>query len=140
MENLKDDGMGQSPPRFRYYKVEGSALEILMAYKVELETLVADRQNLEQEFAERADQHTEYHRANLQSMWKRLAASVGLDPDKTWGRPEYQVEIRFLEDGFGAILYVPRHTNPLQHLLGDEPVGEPSDPTTDIPSKDITRH
>lgn len=127
-------------PQFRYYKVEGPALELLKAYKVELEALVTDRQKLELEFVERANQQTEYHQGNLQAMWRRLAASVGLDPDTTWGSPEYQIEARYTDDGFGAILYMPRQSNPMRDLLAGEPVAPPQDPATDIPSEDTTRH
>ena len=127
-------------PKFRYYKVEGSSLEILRAYKAELEALVEGRKKLELEFAERANQQSDYHKSNLRSMWQRLVASVGLDPNTTWGSPEYQVEVRYLDDGFGAILYTPRHANPLREMLGDEPVGQPSNPAIDIPPKGTTRH
>lgn len=127
-------------PNFRYYKIEGPMLEILKAYRDELETLITDRQKLEQEFTARANQQAEYHQANLRSMWRRLAASVGLDPDTTWGSPEYQIEARYMEDGFGAILYMPRATNPMRDILGDDPVGERSDPETDIPPESVTRH
>ena len=127
-------------PKFRYYKLEGDALEILRAYKAELDALVADREKLEMEFAERAQQQAEYHQANLRSMWRRLSASVGLDPDNTWGSPEFQIESRYLDDGFGAILYMPRHTNPLRQALEGEAVAGPENPETDIPPKDTTRH
>lgn len=127
-------------PKFRYYKVEGANLELLKAYKEGLTALVEDRHKLEQEYAERLNQQAEYHQANLRALWRRLAASVGLDPDKTWGSPEWQIEGRYLDEGFGAILYQPRHTNPLRELLGGEPVAEPEDPATDIPPKDTTRH
>lgn len=132
--------MSHEPPKFRYYKVEGPALELLRAYRAELEALVDDRNKLEQEFAERAQQQGEYHQANLRAMWRRLSASVGLDPEKTWGSPEYQIEARYLDEGFGAILYMPRHTNPARDLLQGEPVAAPENPETDIPSKDTTRH
>jgi hypothetical protein len=132
--------MSQEPPKFQYYKVEGDGLELLKAYKAELEALVDDRQRLEKEFAERAEQQAEYHQANLRAMWRRLSASVGLDPDTTWGSPEFQIEARYIDDGFGAILYMPRHTNPLRDMLGGEPVGQPQDPATDVPPKDTTRH
>lgn len=128
------------PPQFRYYKIEGPALEILKAYKAELDALVNDRMKLEQEFNERADQQAVYHQANLRSLWRPMAASVGLDPDKTWGSPEYQIESRYLEHGFGAILYVPRHTNQLREALEGVPVAEPSSPETDVPPEDTTRH
>lgn len=128
------------PPKFRYYKLEGQSLELLRAYQDELETLVSDRKKLEIEFAERAQQQAEYHQANLRSMWQRLSASVGIDPNKTWGSPEYQIESRYIDSGFGAILYMPRHTNPMREVLQGEPVAEPENPETDIPPEDTTRH
>ncbi len=127
-------------PTFRYYKIEGDALEVLRAYRAELEAMVADHEKLETEFAERAQQQVEYHQANLRSMWHRLAASVGLDPDNTWGSPEYQIEARYTEDGFGALLYIPRHTNPLRDMLAGEPVAKPENPETDVPDDKTTRH
>lgn len=127
-------------PKFRYYPVKDPFLEVLRAYQGELDATIDDRDKLEAEFAERARQQAEYHQANLRSMWRRLSASVGLDPDLTWGSPEYQIEARYLDDGFGAILYVPRHENPLQGMLRGIPVGQPSDPAIDIPPKEVTRH
>ena len=127
-------------PKFRYYKVEGPALEILRAYRAELTALIDDRQKLEEEFAERAQQQGEYHQENLRAMWRRLAASVGLDPEKTWGSPEFQIEARYLDDGFGAILYMPRHTNPARDMLRGEPITEVENPETDIPNDETTRH
>ena len=81
-----------------------------------------------------------HHQANLRSLWCRLSASVGLDPDTTWGSPEYQIEARFTDDGFGALLYMPRHTNPLAQALQGVPISQPQDPETEIPPKDVTRH
>lgn len=128
-------------PTFRYYKVEGAALELVRAYKNEIDAMLADRAALEKEFAERAKQHGEYHQANLRTLWQRMSASVGLDPETTWGSPEFQVETRYLDDGFGAILYMPMNPNPLRDLLsGDAAAAHPSDPTTDIPSKDTKVH
>lgn len=129
-------------PTFRYYKVEGEALELLRAYKGELDALTDDRLNLEKEFAERAQKQMEYRQANLRTMWRRLAASVGLDPNTTWGDTNYQVEARYLDDGFGAVLYVPSPPNPLQELLGvsDKPEDTPGDPALALPPKGTTRH
>lgn len=132
--------MSHEPPEFRYYKTEGPALDLLKAYAAEIDALAEGRQKLEHEIAERYAQLSAHRLANLQSLWARLAASVGLNPDDTWGSPEYQIETRFIDDGFGAILYTPRHANPMQAALESEPVAERSDPETDIPPKETTRH
>ncbi len=127
-------------PTFRYYKIEGAALELVRAYRIELDALMSDRAALEIEFAERAKQQGEYHQANLRAMWRRMAASVGLDPETTWGSPEFQVETRYLDDGFGAILYMPLNVDPLRNLLSGDAASQLPDPTTDIPSKDTKVH
>ena len=129
-----------SDQTFRYYKIEGDALELLRSYKNELDALVADRTALEAEFAERAQQQGEYHQANLRALWRRMAASVGLDPETTWGSPEFQIETRYLDHGFGALLYMPMSANPLHSLLGGEPATPLADPATDPPPKDTTVH
>jgi len=125
---------------FRYYKVKKEDLGLLEAYKNEVETMIQANKELENEFAERAKKLSNHHHSNLVLMWKRLSASVGLDPDKTWGRAEYQVETRYLEAGFGALLYVPRTSNPLQELMNEAPEADREDPETHIPDDTTTRH
>jgi hypothetical protein len=127
-------------PKFQYYKLEGPGLELLKAYKKELDAFLDGRDKLNEEFAERAKQQAEYHQANLRAMWRRLAASVGLNPDNTWASQEYQIEVRYIDDGFGAILYMPRHLNPAKKALGDEPIAQPQDPANDIPPEGTTKH
>jgi len=129
-----------SDTKFRYYRLGGDGLEVLKAYRAELDALMDDREALEKEFMERAQREGEYHQAKLRALWRRMAASVGLDPDNTWGSPEFQIETRFMKDGFGAILYMPRADNPMARMLGDLPIGEPENPETDIPDDETTRH
>ena len=128
-------------PKFAYYQVKGPALEVLRMYKEELEALQRGRIKLEEEFAARAKTQMEGHQGKLYKLWRQLAMSVGLDPDKTWGRPEYQIEVRYLKDGFGALLYSPRDANPINQLLGADSADlSDGDPALLVPSKDTTRH
>lgn len=118
--------------KFRYFRCTGAALDLLKAYQAELELLSVNHMKLHAELQERTEVLYCHHQGNLKSMWARLSALVGLDPKKTWGNPEYQIEARYLDDGFGAILYLPQsHGNTLQELLGgvagqpeDDPFGE----------------
>lgn len=132
--------MTDSQPQFRYYKVEGEGFELLKAYSNELKLMAADRDRLAREFEERAQKQAESHHVNLRSIWFRLAASVGLDPEKTWGSAEYQIEARYLDEGFGALLYTPRHTNPMQQALEGQPIAPREDPETEVPDETETRH
>ena len=114
---------------FRYFKCEGSALDLLRAYQDELELLSANHVKLHTEFQERSEAMHIHHQGNLKAMWQRLSAMVGLDPKKTWGNSEYQIEARYLKDGFGAILYLPRPDGDvLQTLMGAAAPAADNDP------------
>lgn len=118
-------------PTFQYFKCEGDAFEILKAYTAELKILAEGQMELHMEFAERSTKLQDHHQSNLRSMWRRMAALVGVDPDASWGKLEYQVEVRYLEDGFGAITFQPTPSHPLQALLDGDPVEPPIDPKTE---------
>lgn len=121
---------------FKYYKCEGPALTMLQAYKHELDTLVENRVALEKKFEKDYTQLQERHQATLRDLWRRMAAMVGLDPEGTWGNPEYQIEARYLEDGFGAVLFIPREPHPFQEILGqgEIPDEQPDEPVS-VPDK-----
>jgi hypothetical protein len=127
-------------PKFRYYQLKGEGLELLKAYRAELDALIDDRDALATEFAERSQQQSDYHNAKLRTLWQKMTALVGLDHDSTWGSPEYQIETRFFDAGFGALLFIPRPANPLAQMLEGLPIGEEQDPENDIPDDETTRH
>ncbi len=127
-------------PKFRYYRLIGEGLELLKAYRAELDVMLDDRDALATEFAERSNQQNEYHNAKLCALWRKMTALVGLDHETTWGSPEYQIETRFFEAGFGALLFIPRTNNPMARMLDHLPEGEEQNPETDIPDDETTRH
>lgn len=106
-----------SVAEFRYFPCTGAAFELLKAYRDEIDGLSQSHLKLHQEFQERSMALHQHHQGNLKSMWARLSAMVGLDPDKTWGNAEYQIEARYIEDGFGAIIYQPQQRGDLLHTL-----------------------
>ena len=61
-------------PKFRYYRLIGEGLDLLKAYKAELDAMLDDRDALAMEFAERSNQQNEYHNAKLCTMWRKMAA------------------------------------------------------------------
>ncbi len=127
-------------PKFRYFRCEDTAFELLKAYQNELELLSSNHVKLHMEFQERAEAMQQHHQSNLRSMWARLSAMVGLDPEKTWGNPEYQIEARYLKDGFGAILFIPQpRGTALQELLGGAPELIEEDDLTQETAPDKTR-
>jgi len=123
---------------FRYYRCEGPALDLLKAYRDELESLSVNHTKLHEEFQKRANEMQAHHQGNLHSMWKRISAMVGLDPEKTWGNPDYQIEARYLDDGFGALLFAPQSQgDALQELLGGLPVAAEEDDDDDDPTAEV---
>ncbi len=125
---------------FRYYQLEGEGLELLREYREGLDALVGARERLEAEYAERINKLNAAHQAKLRDMWYRMSAMVGLDPNKTWGSQEYQIETRYIADGFGAILYMPRRNNPFFQGPAEEAETTREDPEIDIPDDKTTRH
>jgi len=115
-----------------YYAVKGPALELMREYKKELDQLIAGRIALNREFTERIDQLGTNHNKTMRAIWQRMSAMVGLDPETTWGNPAYQVEVRYLKDGFGAITYI-------RPPDVDGAPQAPSNPRDHIPD-DATRH
>jgi hypothetical protein len=123
----------KKPSTFRYYPIEEPDLGVLRAYKVELDQFRAAREALAVEFEERIQKLSAHHTSNFRSMWWQLSESVGLDPEQTWGSPEYQVEVKYLDNGFGALLYIPQAAS----ILGMGGINEPDD---GIPDDKVTRH
>ncbi len=59
-------------PRFRYYRCEGPAFELLKAYRDELEILADNHAKMHAEFQERSNLMHKHHQGNLHSMWTRF--------------------------------------------------------------------
>ncbi len=89
------------------FKCEGATLDILRAYDDEVQSLIEDHDTLHKEFNERATKQKKVHESRLYELWTDIAMRLGLDPEKTWRSPEYQVETSYLREGFGAIVYTP---------------------------------
>ena len=109
-------------PKFKYFPCTGAALDLLRSYKAEIDMMRKADQALHEEFEKRFTAVREMHHARLRQLWFRLVASVGLDPDVTWQNPEYLIEVRYLDEGFGAVLYEPRQPNPVEQAMADQEI------------------
>ena len=112
---------------FHYYPCEGEALDLLRAYRDEMDAMINDHSVLQEDFNARAKAQADAHKANLREMWRRLSAMVGLDPDQTWGNPDFQIEARYVDDGFGAITFEPS-VHPLSGMTPGVQTGSLGDP------------
>ena len=125
------------PSTFRYYPLEPQHIPLLKAYKAELEAFREAREKLAAEFEERIQQLGEHHTSNYRSLSHELATAVGVDPEDSWGSPEYHVEMRYLENGFGAVTYTPPQPHSLSSLMGGRSVEEL---VINEPDDKVTRH
>lgn len=115
----------------------GEALDLLRKFNKELNDSLEARQNLQAEYNERLAQLSNTTTLNMREIWFKLAPMVDLDAEATWLDRAYGVETRYLDHGFGAVVYNPQMANPqnpIEALFGkqnqeeDEPV-PPVDPS-----------
>ena len=119
----------------KYFVCKGPAFDSLVAYKDEIEALLTDHEQVQKEFAEKALAQKEIHEAKLHDIWVTLMMRIGLDPAKTWQNPEYQVETRYLVDGFGAIVYEPIADNPFAAAIGRPSKDDDQPAVIEMPEK-----
>ena len=114
---------------FQFFPCKGEALILLRAYDDRMKQMVEDRAKIVEEFDKKAKEVMGVHQASLRETWRRMSALVGLDPDATWGNGEYQPEVRYLAEGFGAITFTPTPRSPFAEAFGGGDDGEDSEPS-----------
>lgn len=124
-------------PKFQFFPCKGEAMILLRAYNDGMDQMLADRTKLVEEFDQKMKDVMDRHQASLREIWRRMSALVGLDPNVTWGNNEYQPEVRYLEEGFGAITYTPTQMSSFAEAFGGGGGSEPSEPVeTEAPDKE----
>lgn len=119
-----------------YFVCKGPAFDALVAYKAEIDALVSDHENLQKDFNDRAVKLKTEHEGKLHDLWKTMAMRLGLDHVKTWQNPEYQVETRYITDGFGAVVYEPMPDHPFAAGMGIGKEEEEVEPAmVEVPDK-----
>ena len=99
---------------------QGPAFDMLKAYVEAHDLLISDQQKIQKEFAAKALKQREVHEANMHDLWVKMALLAGLDPSLTWLNPAYQVETRYIKEGFGAIVYEKVPDHPLAAIMGEK--------------------
>lgn len=123
--------MKKQDDELHYFVCVGPAFDALVAYKAEITALVQNHENLQKDFNDRAVALKVQHEAKLHSLWVTMVMRLGLDPVKTWQNPEYQVETRYLPDGFGAVVYEPIPDSPFARAMGQGKEG-PDEPAMEV--------
>ena len=120
----------------KYFVCKGPAFDSLVAYKDEIEALLTDHEQVQEEFTKKATAQKEIHEAKLHDIWVTLMMQLGLDPVVTWQNAEYQVETRYMPDGFGAIVYEPIADSPFAAIMGQPPKEDDDKPAViEMPKK-----
>lgn len=108
----------QTDKSFQYFPLKGEALALLAAFRSELSAGEEEQRALHVELQQRSDTMLQLRNAKMREMWIRMAASVGLDPDHTFTSPNYGIEARYIDEGFGALTYKKLPVHPYADALG----------------------
>lgn len=121
---------------FKFYPCESEALELLKKYHEGITRLHEKQTVLQKEYSEKLLENQKAAFAELGNLWRPMAAMAGLDPNvSSFSNPDYSVETKYLDKGFGGIVYQPRQRNPLEEMMGDQ-TDEPNDPDF-VPDKKL---
>lgn len=124
---------------FKHFVVDEEGRALLAEYREVMRSSNQELDDIHAEFSARSKKSREEGQAKLYGLWKRLSASVGLDPDKSWNDGQYGVETRYLESGFGALTYSQAALNPIEALMAlqqlDDKVDEGEEISSILPPK-----
>ena len=114
---------------FKFYPCTDKALELLRKYDKGLSTLNEKQGALNREYREKFLANQKEAFVELSDIWRIMAALAGIDPGTvSFSNPDYSIETKYLDQGFGGITYVPRQPNPF--MMGDDEDFSESDEIT----------
>lgn len=117
---------------FKFYPCMDEALELLKKYNKRLSALNEKQGSLDKEYREKFLANQKEAFVELSNTWRVMAALAGIDPNTiSFSNPDYSIETKYLDQGFGGINYMPRQPNPFEAMRGED--DEPDDPTPDKP-------
>lgn len=115
----------------KYFTCIGDALVTLKAYRDEIHAMQADHVAIRERYNTEAEQCRARHDTVLAELWKRLNMLIGLDHTKTWQNPEYQVETRYIEEGYGCVIFEKiTEDSPFARIMGVS--DEDSEPALEV--------
>lgn len=116
---------------FKHYPLPEEGLALMREYEALLDELSVELKALTEEYQGRAKACQENARAQMKTVWVKMATLAGVDAQATWDSSEWHVESRYIESGFAALTTYPRPQHPMAAFMG-EPPGE-EDTTPDKP-------
>ena len=122
----------QTDKSFKYFPLTGDALELLAAFRSEMSAGEEEQFALREELTKRSETMLMARNAALRELWTRMAASVGIGSE-AFDNPNYGIEARYLDEGFGALTYKQMPTHPLAELMGE--VAPEDDSPEAVPDK-----
>ncbi len=117
---------------FKHFPLPAEGIELMKQYDALLLSLTVDMAALTEEYQSRAKACQENVRAQMKTVWVKMATLAGVDAQATWDSNEWHVESRYCDSGFAALTTYPRPQHPMAALMGHPPTEEP-EPTPDTP-------
>lgn len=104
----------------KYFVLSGEALDLLKEFNEVLTENIEGTKKLQEEFESRSQQMHTKHNAELRALWFKMAPLVGLDAEATWHDRSYSVDTRYIDEGFGTIVFSPQasQSHPFTALFG----------------------
>ena len=103
---------------FRYFPLPPEGVELARQYKDVQKGLMDYIEKLQAEYGEKVKAHQVVAQEQLADLWVKIANTVGVDAQESLQNPEWDIETRYINDGFAAILFYPRQPNPLLEAMG----------------------
>ena len=92
---------------FHYHKFDEKDMPLVKEYAAEMKAYSERFRALQKQLESEAQTLTEAHRLVMKRKWAGLMAAVDLDSEQTWSAAEYAIELRFVDDGFAAVVFMP---------------------------------
>lgn len=109
---------------FKHYPLPPTGLTLLKQFRDETNRMSDSVEALHAEYQARIDACHLHSRKRLRDLWYQIAPLAGVDAEATWNTGGWQVETRYIDSGFGALIYYPRPQHPLAALMGNAPKEE----------------
>ena len=114
---------------FKHFPLPDEGLVLMKMYEGFLDELTVDMKALTEEYQGRAKAAQENARAQMKTVWVKMATLAGVDAEATWNSNEWHVESRYVESGFAALTTYPRVPHPMEAMMGHPPAEEPTPDT-----------
>lgn len=103
---------------FNYFQLPEQGHALMREYVSLMDGLEAFAENLRDNYNAQIKAEQVRVREKQKELWYRMAAMAGVDADKSWNKPNWHVEDRYIDAGFAALVTHKLQQDPLAAMLG----------------------